>query len=45
MDYTAKEPSIIVYNGIDCPNLNDGWLMSVKDIEKNYNVIVDSTVF
>jgi hypothetical protein len=37
LNYKYESPSMITYNGDENgPNLNDGWLTTIKDLEKNY---------
>lgn len=37
MDYVAKEPSVVVFNGNEeSIDPNDSWLMEVKGLKKNY---------
>jgi hypothetical protein len=39
MNYEIKEPSVVVCNLVgDVPNLNDCWVQTVANLEKNYFV-------
>lgn len=38
MTYEIKEPSVVTYNGdTNGHNPNDGWVQTVKNVQKNYN--------
>ena len=37
LNYNYEEPSMITYNGdTNGPNINDGWLTTISDLEKYY---------
>jgi hypothetical protein len=37
LNYRYTTPSMVTYNGDENgPNLNDGWLTTIKDLQKNY---------
>ena len=36
IEYNIGEDSYICYNGEDSPNIQDSWIQSVRELEKNY---------
>jgi len=37
LNFEVKEPSVVCYNGDETgPDLNDGWVQTVRELRKNY---------
>ncbi len=38
LNYDINEPSVVCYNGdLNGPNLSDGWVQTIRNVEKNYD--------